>query len=125
VVEAPAAKLPFPDDSFDTVVGTLVFCEVPDQSAALAEIARVLRPGGSFCFLEHVRSDDPELARRQDRWAPAWRLVSGGCNCNRDTLGAIEDSELEVAEVEHERFPKAPALVRPVILGRAVLGPPA
>ena len=66
VVEAPAAKLPFPDDSFDTVVGTLVFCEVPDQSAALEEIARVLRPGGSFCFLEHVRSDDPELARRQD-----------------------------------------------------------
>ena len=125
VVEAPAAKLPFPDDSFDTVVGTLVFCEVPDQSAALEEIARVLRPGGSFCFLEHVRSDDPELARRQDRWAPAWRFVSGGCNCNRDTLRAIEDSDLEVAEVEHVRFPKAPSIVRPVILGRAVHGPPA
>ena len=125
VAEAPAAKLPFPDDSFDTVVGTLVLCEVPDQPSALAEIARVLRPGGSFCFLEHVRSDEPVLARRQDRWAPAWKLLSGGCNCNRDTLGAIEGSELEVAEVEHERFPKAPSLVRPLIVGRAVLGAPA
>lgn len=122
VVKAPAARLPFPDDSFDTVVGTLVFCEVPDQAAALAEIARVLRPGGSFCFLEHVRSDEPGLARRQDRWAPAWKLVSGGCNCNRDTLAAIEGSELEVAEVEQARLPKAPSLVRPLILGRAVLG---
>lgn len=125
VVEAPAGALPFPDASFDTVVGTLVFCEVPDQAAALAEIARVLRPGGSFCFLEHVRSDDPDLARRQDRWAPAWRLASGGCNCNRDTLGAIERSGLAVAEVEHERFPKAPSLVRPMVLGRAVLQAPA
>ncbi|MBU6336203.1 MAG: methyltransferase domain-containing protein [Acidobacteria bacterium] len=121
VVEAPAARLPFPDASFDTVTGTLVFCEVPDQAAALAEIARVLRPGGSFCFLEHVRSDEPGLARRQDRWAPAWRALSGGCNCNRATLGAIEASPLGVAEVQAERFPKAPSIVRPVILGRASL----
>lgn len=121
IVEAPAAKLPFPDRSFDTVVGTLVFCEVPDQAAALREIARVLKPGGSFCFLEHVRSEDPELARRQDRWAPAWRLVSGGCNCNRDTLRAIEEAGFEKVEVERERFPKAPRIVRPVILGRAAL----
>jgi ubiquinone/menaquinone biosynthesis C-methylase UbiE len=125
VVEAPAARLPFPDDSFDTVVGTLVFCEVPDQGAALAEIARVLRPGGSFCFLEHVRSDEPGLARRQDRWAPAWKLLSGGCHCNRDTLGAIEGSGLEVAGVEQARFPKAPSLVRPLIVGRAMLQAPA
>ncbi len=121
VVEAPAASLPFPDASFDTVTGTLVFCEVPDQAAALAEIARVLRSGGSFCFLEHVRSDEPGLARRQDRWAPAWRAISGGCNCNRMTLGAIEASPLGVAEVQAERFPKAPSIVRPVILGRASL----
>lgn len=121
VVEAPAGSLPFPDSSFDTVTGTLVFCEVPDQAAALDEIARVLRPGGSFCFLEHVRSDQPELARRQDRWAPAWRVVSGGCNCNRETLAAIEASPLEVAEVRAERFPKAPRIVKPMVLGRAVL----
>lgn len=121
VVSASAGSLPFPDSSFDTVTGTLVFCEVPDPPAALAEIARVLRPGGSFCFLEHVRSDEPGLARRQDRWAPAWRLVSGGCNCNRETLQAIENSPLEVADVRQERFPKAPRIVKPMILGRAVL----
>lgn len=122
VVEAPATRLPFPDSSFDTVTGTLVFCEIPDQAAALAEIARVLRPGGSFCFLEHVRSEEPGLARRQDRWAPAWRALSGGCNCNRATLGAIEASPLGVEEVEAARFPKAPSIVRPVIIGRASLG---
>lgn len=121
VVVAGAGALPFPDSSFDTVTGTLVFCEVPDPRAALAEIARVLRPGGSFCFLEHVRSDEPGLAARQDRWAPAWRVVSGGCNCNRETLEAIENSPLAVAEVRSERFPKAPRIVKPMILGRAVL----
>lgn len=121
VVDASAGSLPFPDSSFDTVAGTLVFCEVPDPAAALDEIARVLRPGGSFCFLEHVRSDDPGLAARQDRWAPAWRLVSGGCNCNRETLAAIEASPLEVVEVRQERFPKAPRIVKPMILGRAAL----
>lgn len=124
VVDSSADALPFPDDSFDTVTGTLVFCEVPDPSAALSEIARVLRPGGSFCFLEHVRSGDRELAARQDRWAPAWRFVSGGCNCNRQTLSAIESSPLEVAVVRDERFPKAPRIVKPMILGRAVLPGP-
>ena len=68
VVEAPAEKLPFPADSFDTVACTLVLCSVDDPAAALAEVARVLRPGGRFLFLEHVRASDPDLARRQDRW---------------------------------------------------------
>lgn len=121
VVAASAQSLPFADASFDTVTGTLVMCEVPDPPAALAEIARVLRPGGSYLFLEHVRSDDPSLARRQDRWAPAWKLASGGCNCNRRTLATIEASPFEVAEVQAERFPKAPRLVKPLIVGRAVL----
>lgn len=120
IVTAKAESLPFADESFDTVTATLVFCEVRDQAAALEEVFRVLRPGGSFCFLEHVRSGEAGLARRQDRWAPAWRAVSGGCHCNRETLAAIERSGLEVAEVERPRFPKAPRIVSPMVLGRAV-----
>src|SRR5437868_3266033 len=67
VLDASAEQLPFPDATFDTAVVTLVLCSVPDQEAALAEIARVLKPNGCLLFIEHVRSGDPKLARRQDR----------------------------------------------------------
>ena len=63
VVQAPGERLPFPDDSFDTAVMTLVLCTAPDPEIVLAEVARVLRPDGLLLFLEHVRSSDPRLAR--------------------------------------------------------------
>jgi ubiquinone/menaquinone biosynthesis C-methylase UbiE len=119
VVEAPAEQLPFDDDSFDTVVVTLVLCTVPDQEAALAEIGRVLRPDGQFLFLEHVRSSDPHLARWQDRWERPWRFLGDGCHCNRDTLGTLQAAGFDIADLEHDRLPKAPAIVRPLIHGSA------
>src|SRR6202008_2923438 len=67
VVQAPAEELPFEDDSFDVAVSTLVLCGVDDQSRALQELRRVLRPGGRLLFLEHVRSDDAKFARFKDR----------------------------------------------------------
>ena len=82
VLRAPAEDLPFEDDSFDTVVSTLVLCGVDDQPRALREARRVLRPGGQLLFLEHVRADDPDLARFQDRMNWLNRLVVG-CDCNR------------------------------------------
>jgi ubiquinone/menaquinone biosynthesis C-methylase UbiE len=120
VVEAPAEKLPYPDDHFDTVVTTLVLCTVNDPEAALAEIDRVLCPGGRLLFLEHVRSDDPKLARWQDRIAPAWRHVGHGCHANRDTPTLLDRSRLEVERLEHGRLPKAPPFVRPLIAGSAI-----
>ena len=117
IVDATAEDLPFPDASFDTAVVTYVLCSVPDQEAALAEISRVLRPGGRFLFLEHVRSADPRLARRQDRMRPLYNLV--GCNPNRDTLARIESSALTVESVEHGEVPKAPKVERPMIVGTA------
>jgi len=73
VVDAGAERLPFPDARFDTVVGTLVLCTIPDPQRALAEAARVLRPGGRLLFIEHVRSEDPRRARLQDRLErPCW-----------------------------------------------------
>ena len=119
VVEAPAEALPFADASFDTVALTLVLCTVPEPDRALAEIARVLRPGGRFLFLEHVRAEEPRLARWQDRLNPPWRAFGHGCNCNRDTLATIERSSLTVERAERGRIPKMPPLVKPMLIGKA------
>lgn len=122
VVAARGEKLPFPDASFDTVVGTLVLCEPKDPAAVVAEIARVLKPGGRYLFLEHVRSDDPKLARSQDRWAPAWRAASGGCNCNRSTLATIDAGGLDIERKRIGTFPKTPKITRPLLSGSAIRG---
>jgi SAM-dependent methyltransferase len=123
VSEASGEHLPFPDDSFDTVVATLVLCSVDDPKATLAEVARVLRPGGRLLLIEHVRSPQPRLARWQDRAAPAWRLVTGGCRCNRPTPDTLRAAGLEVERLEWGRMPKAVAVVRPMIEAVAVRAP--
>jgi ubiquinone/menaquinone biosynthesis C-methylase UbiE len=118
LLRAPAEELPFEDGSFDAVVSTLVLCGV-EQEPALAEVRRVLRPGGRLLFLEHVRSDDPALARFQDRMNRVNRFLVG-CSCNRQTLGAIEAAGFTVSKVEHTKTPKAPKFVQPLIVGAAV-----
>jgi ubiquinone/menaquinone biosynthesis C-methylase UbiE len=119
VIDAPAERLPLPDDDFDTVVSTLVLCTVDDPAQAVAEVGRVLRPGGSFVYLEHVRSPDPRLARWQDRLHRPWWVFGHGCNCNRDTVATIAASGLEPDAVERDRMPKAPPIVRPLAIGSA------
>jgi ubiquinone/menaquinone biosynthesis C-methylase UbiE len=119
LVEAPAERLPFDDDTFDTVVVTLVLCTVPDQPGALGEILRVLGPSGQFLFLEHVRSRDPGLAKWQDRLENPWRFLGDGCHCNRDTVAGIEAAGFELSDVEHPELPKSPPIVRPMAKGRA------
>jgi ubiquinone/menaquinone biosynthesis C-methylase UbiE len=121
VVEAPAERLPFEDASLDTAVATLVLCTVPDPAAALAEVARVLKPGGQLLFVEHVRANDPGLARWQDRLEKPWRFLGDGCHCNRDTLATISASSLQLEAVKRDRMPKAPPIVRPLVRGSAVL----
>jgi ubiquinone/menaquinone biosynthesis C-methylase UbiE len=118
VVQAPAEQLPFDDDAFDTVVSTLVLCGVDDQIQALQEARRVLKPGGQLLFLEHVRSDDPSLARFQDRMNWLNRLVVQ-CDCNRQTLATIEAEGFNVSRLERTELPKAPKFVRPLIVGTA------
>jgi ubiquinone/menaquinone biosynthesis C-methylase UbiE len=119
VVEAPAEALPFADASFDTVTLTLVLCTVPEPDLALSEIARVLKPGGRFLFLEHVRAQDPRLARWQDRLHGPWYFFGHGCNCNRDTLAVIERSPLAVDRADRGSIPKMPPLVQPMLKGVA------
>jgi ubiquinone/menaquinone biosynthesis C-methylase UbiE len=119
VVDAGGESLPFADASFDSAVATLVFCTIPDPASALGEIARVLKPEGRLLFLEHVRADDPKAAHWQDRLERPWGWFGRGCHPNRNTLATIEASALEVANVESDRMPKAPPIVRPLVVGEA------
>ena len=84
IAGARGESLPYDDDSFDTVIASFVFCTIPDPEVALSEVARVLRPGGEFRFLEHVRADGL-TGRLHDFFAPAWHTVAGGCHLNRET----------------------------------------
>jgi ubiquinone/menaquinone biosynthesis C-methylase UbiE len=121
VVAAGAESLPFPDDSFDTLVSTLVLCTVPDVPAALRELRRVLRPGGKLLFLEHVRADPgTKLERWQDRLHGPWHAVACGCHCNRDTLSSLAAEGWSIEEVHHEAWRFMPPLVRPVVIGVAL-----
>jgi ubiquinone/menaquinone biosynthesis C-methylase UbiE len=117
-----APDLDFPDDSFDTVIFSLVLCTIPDPARALREARRVLRPGGEIRFYEHVRSEEPWLAARQDRFLKPWRWFNRGCHPNRDTVGEIERAGFRFAELErfdlNERG--VPRIVRPHAIGRAV-----
>jgi ubiquinone/menaquinone biosynthesis C-methylase UbiE len=121
VVEAPAEQLPLDDASFDTVVSGLVLCSVGEQTAAIGEIARVLRPGGRMLFLEHVRAaEGSRRGRWQDRLERPWGRFAGGCRPNRRTVAALEASPLELERLEMTEFPTlAAALVRPLAVGVA------
>ena len=119
VLRAPAEDLPFEDDTFDVVVSTLVLCGVDDQPRAVREIRRVLRPEGRLLFLEHVRSTDPKVAKKQDRLNWLNQLVVC-CDCNRPTLDTIRDAGFERHHARaHRPCPKAPSFVRPAIVGTA------
>ena len=120
VMRAPAEDLPFDDDTFDTVVSTLVLCGVDDQPRAVRELHRVLRPAGRLLFLEHVRSDDPAVATKQDRMNWLNRAVVC-CDCNRPTLTTIEQAGFRVTSLQHTELPKAPPFVRPAITGTATV----
>ncbi len=119
VVLAPGESLPFPDSSFDTVAVTLVLCTVPDLAAVLREVDRVLKPGGRFLFLEHVRAREEGLARWQDRLHGPWYVFGYGCHCNRDTPAALAASPLEVTGADWGELPGAVPLVKPMYKGAA------
>jgi AhpD family alkylhydroperoxidase len=98
LVEGDATALPFPDASFDTVVATFVLCSVGDVAGSLREARRVLRPGGTIRLLEHARSRHRAVGLIQDRSAPAWARLSGGCRLDHDVRRAVRDAGLTVVE---------------------------
>jgi SAM-dependent methyltransferase len=116
---APAEDLPFAEGSFDTVVSTFVLCTVTDSQRAVAEAARVLRPGGRLLFLEHVRAEPGWRRTLQHRSVRAWAAFADGCRCDRPTLETIE-SQMRVEWVESGRWRGMPAIVKPLVWGTAV-----
>jgi SAM-dependent methyltransferase len=121
VVDGTSTALPLDDASVDAAVASLVLCSVPDQAGALAELRRVVRPGGELRFYEHVLARDDRWSRWQRRVDPVWTRLAGGCHLTRDTEQAIRDAGFDV---EHsERFDFAPCamarLTAPHVLGRA------
>jgi ubiquinone/menaquinone biosynthesis C-methylase UbiE len=117
VLRGVAEALPFRDDAFDAVAACYVLCSVADPASALAELRRVLRPGGPLRVYEHVRSGDPRWARVQDLITPVWHRF--GCNChpNRNTAALLEAAGFEVSVRRFSFGPPSP--VRPHILGVA------
>ncbi len=113
------AGLPFASASFDTVVTTLVLCTIPDPAHALEQVHRVLRPGGRLLFLEHVRSVDPRIARRQEVMRPLHGFLGRGCRPDRATLETLMASPLVVERAVREQVPGVPSTVRELISGVA------
>ncbi len=97
--QARAEALPFADESFDAVVGTLTFCTIGEPARALAEARRVLRSGGAFRLVEHVRVENRWIAGAQDVATPLWKEIAGGCHLNRDTRAAVERAGFRVRAV--------------------------
>jgi ubiquinone/menaquinone biosynthesis C-methylase UbiE len=121
VVSAGAESLPFDDDSFDTVISTMVFCTVDNPEQAAAEVSRVLKPDGQLLFIEHVRSSEEGLARWQDRLAKPWHAWADGCNCNRPLVDMISGS-VRVESIEVASWTGMPSIVKPLVIGRARIG---
>lgn len=100
IYQAKAEKLPFADNTFDSVVATLVFCTIPEPIKALQEIQRVSKPNAKILFFEHVRLDQAFLGKTQDILTPLWKKTCDGCHLNRDTLELIKQSNLSVLKVD-------------------------
>lgn len=116
-----ADRLPAEDASFDVGVCSLVLCSVPDPAVALAELHRVIRPGGELRFYEHVRANSLGFARWQRRIQPVWTFCAGGCHPDRDTAAAIEAAEFTIDRCRRFAYSASPIehMVRPRIVGTA------
>jgi ubiquinone/menaquinone biosynthesis C-methylase UbiE len=112
-------RLPFEDQSFDSVVTTLTLCSIENTEPALAEIRRVLKPDGKFIFWEHGRSDDATVARRQDRFNPLQRIIGAGCNMNRKIDDLISAAGFEITTLDRFLMPKTPRILAEMYRGIA------
>jgi ubiquinone/menaquinone biosynthesis C-methylase UbiE len=117
--EGSAEDIPLDDRAVDHVVMTWTLCSVADPAKALAEVRRVLRPGGSLLFIEHGRSPDPRLQRWQERLTPLWRRLAGGCHLDRPIEALIQAAGLRLAELETGHLVRGPRIATYHYRGRA------
>jgi SAM-dependent methyltransferase len=111
VHQGVAEDLPLEDKSADTAVLTFTLCSVEDPGQALSELRRVLKPSGKLLLLEHGRSDDPGVARWQDRFDPVWSICAAGCHLNRPTRAMVEDAGFSIEQLETFYLRGAPKTV--------------
>ncbi len=112
-------QLPFDAGRFDCVVTTWTLCSIPDAEAALAEMRRVLKPGGRYLFIEHGRSRDQGTMRWQDRINPVWRRFTDGCNINRPVDRMVKEGGFELTVLD-EFVGKGPRLISSLYRGIAL-----
>lgn len=104
-IEAPSDAIPLDENSVDTVVVTYTLCTIPDTTAALRQISRVLRPGGELVFCEHGAAPDASVRRWQDRLNPLWKRLGGGCNLNRPIPALIETAGFRITSLDTMYLP--------------------
>lgn len=121
VVGAPAEAIPMPDDSVDHVVSTLVLCTVDDLTRSVAEIARVLRPGGTLHLIEHIVAEPGRMRTVQTVIEPVWTVVARGCRLQRDPRTDLQEHGFHVSDLEEISLPGGAGPVRRAIRGRASL----
>jgi ubiquinone/menaquinone biosynthesis C-methylase UbiE len=115
-----AEAIDLPDESFDHIVSTLVLCSVENQSRSLLELYRLLRPGGTLRFLEHVLAEDnPKLVRWQKTFEPIWNFCCGNCHLTRNTGEEIRRAGFVMDQLQTVKIAGAPLIVQPAILGTA------
>ena len=104
-IEGSAEAIPIDDESIDTVVTTWTLCTIPNASHALAEMRRVLRPGGALLFVEHGRAPEAAVARWQDRLDPVWSYLAGGCHLNRKMDDLVTAAAFRIEALQNSRLP--------------------
>jgi len=123
VEHSTAEALPYPDRQFDSVVSTWTLCTIPDVRKALHEIRRVLKPTGTFFFLEHGRSDNARIAVWQDRLNPIQNIFGGGCNLNRRIDQLITESGLQIRHLDRFKMEHVPRIAAEMYRGQAARTP--
>ena len=107
-IDLPGEAIPLPDQSVDTVLLTYTLCTIPDRPAALAQMKRVLKPGGQLIFCEHGLAPDPGIARWQKRINPLWTIFAGGCRIDVPIVSLIRDAGFRVEKQDDMYLPSTP-----------------
>lgn len=119
ILEGVAEALPVDDGFADTAVVTFTLCTVTDVAASLAEIRRVLAPGGRLLFCEHGRAPDARVRRTQRWMGPAWRRIAGGCRLDRNIPALLTAGGFEIEGMDAAYMPKSPRFAGYVYRGQA------
>lgn len=114
-----AEKLPFADNYFDNIVSQMTLCSIDDVAGAARELLRVLKPGGTFYFMEHGASPDSNVKKWQDRWNPIQKVIGGGCRCNRHIDHLIQDAGFQITHMENYYMGETPKRLGYMFQGKA------